>query len=238
MPRNIYFLRTVCLLAVLTVGATSLVHAAGRFSLINYFKRKGIDLEEHQCDSCGRSLTQGEICIKRIPVTECLVGKKEVFNSSVRYEWVSIPETRYHFKDVLITKEIPCPYCMPVCEFKDGQRCVGKEKWKKHGGGTSECGKCSELHCKHIEPVLEKTEKVCLKHEKGETTIKVKYYSCVKVPYTVYRRVKKPICVKEPCYEKVKVKITRYICQDCSEGQGDGNSCPNCNGEGCTDCVK
>lgn len=211
-------LRPMFAAAVAICLATPAWLSAGEpFNLINMLTGKSVDLKSHECDKCGRVHDAEEHCIERYPVEDCVVGKKKVFDSKIRYEWVSIPETRYHWKKKCITKEIPCPYCKPVCKTEDGQRCVGKEVWEKY------CDECGELHCKHIAPVLEKASTKRCDHEPGETTIKVKYWSCVKVPYVVYRQVKRPVCVKQPRYEKVEVAITRYVCE-------------HCQGTGCTYC--
>lgn len=219
MPIRAHFLRTCCVFAVLMTGASDRARAGDPFNLINFLTGKSVDLKSHACDKCGHPHGNDEYCIERYPVEDCVVGKKKVFDSKIKFECVSIPETRYHLKKTLITKEIPCPYCKPICKTEDCQRCFGQEKWEKH------CSECSELHCKHIEPVLEKALSKHCEHEEGETTIKVKYWSCVKVPYTVYRQVRQPVCVKQPRYVKVEVPVTRYVCQ-------------HCNGTGCSTCGK
>ena len=43
----------------------------------------------------------------------------------------------------------------------------------------------------------------------------MKVWTCVKVPYTVYRQVEKEVGVKQPCYEKVEVQVTRHVCENC-----------------------
>ena len=202
--------------------------AAEPFKLFKLFTGKHVDVKSHDCEECDRG-ADGE-CIVRYPVEECVEGKKEVFDCKTKYEYVSVPETRYYWKKRKITKEIPCPYCHPVCKTEDGQNCFGQEKWEKYDSG------CGEIHCRHIEPQIEKTSVKCCEHEPGETTVKVKYWSCVKVPYTVYRRVKQPVCVKQPRYEKVEVPVTRYVCEDCdSDGceHGDGAVCEKCSGAAC-----
>lgn len=191
--------------------------AAELFDLVNLLTGNGKDVATHDCDKCGYVHGAGEKCVGRYAVEDCVVGKKKVYDCKVRYEWVSIPETRYHLKKQLVTKKIPCPYCKPVCKTEAGQHCFGQEKWEKFGT------KCEQLHCKHIEPQLEKESRKHCEHVKGETTITVKYWSCVEVPYTVYRQVKRPVCVKQPHYEKVNVPVTRYVCEHC---QGDG--CSHC----------
>ena len=67
--------------------------------------------------------------------------------------------------------------------------------------------------------------------EPGKTTIKVHYLSCVKEPYTVYRQVEKEVGVKQPCYERVDVPITRHVCEHCGGlGCEFGQQCPDCAG--------
>lgn len=56
-----------------------------------------------------------------------------------------------------------------------------------------------------------------------DTTQKVKYWTCVKVPYTVYHQVQKCVCVKKPCTVDVPVVVNRTKCvhgraNDCCEG--------------------
>ena len=158
---------------------------------------------------------------------------------------------------MLITKEIDCPYCKPVCKTEEGKNSFGAEKWEKSASADARCegsgdGSChedegghgngdasAELHCKDIVPQLEKTECKYCGREPGETVIKAKVWSCVRVPYTVYRRVKRPVCVKQPRYEKVEVNVTRYICTNC-RGIGcdkcEESACSDCNGNGCQSC--
>ncbi len=203
--------------AILLVSPWYTMSSAGPLNLMSLLTGKGVDVHPYHCDDCGNTHEPDGPCISRHPVEECVVGKKEVFDSKICHEYVSIPETRYRWKVMRITKEIPCPYCKPVCKTEDGERCIGEEKWEKH------CTECGELHCKHIQPRMEKAPTKHCEHEPGETTVKVKYWSCVKAPYTVYRQVKQPVCVKQPRYVKVKVPITRYVCENC-----DGNGCSHC----------
>lgn len=204
--------------ATLFVALPNHVDAGDPFHLVGWLTGSRVDVRTHECDDCGGVHDPGASCIERIPIEECVIGKKKLFDSKIRYEYVSIPETRYRWKKRLITKEIPCPYCKPVCKTEDGQHCFGTEVWNKG------CAECGELHCKHIEARREKVQHKYCDHKPGETTIKVKYRSCVKEPYTVYRQVKRPVCVKQPYYEKVEVSITRYEC------------CKACNGQGCEQC--
>ncbi len=234
------------------------VAAANPFHLFSLLRGKCGDVHSYECDECGRIECADKECIIRRPIHECIVGKKKVFNCKIKCEYVSIPETRYRWKKRCITEEIPCPYCPPVCSTEEGRNCFGAEKWDKFPiaaraedcscDGAGVCAACQELHCRHIVPQIEKTEikccqqgscEGCCQHAPGETTVKVKYWSCVKEPYTVYRRVKRPICVKQPCYELAEVPITRYVCEHC-----DGAGCHSCssvgstifNATGCTAC--
>lgn len=189
--------------------------------LTGWFKKSSIDPHSYECDDCGQTGGECPKCIERIPKTKCVTGWKRVWKSSVRYEYVSIPEVRYRWKKKKITKEIPADGCDPVCKSHDCEHCYGQEKWTKEG----DC--CSKLHCRSIEPKYEKTHPKCLECKPGKTTVKVHYWSCVKVPYTVYRRVRRPICLKEPRHEKVKVPITKYKCKraKCESCDEDEPSC-------------
>jgi len=189
--------------------------------LTSWFKKSPIDPHSYECDECGGTGQDCPKCLERIPKTKCVTGWKRVWKSSIRYEYVSIPEVRYRWKKTLITKEIPADGCDPVCKSKDGQHCYGTEKWEKQNLG------CSKLHCRSINPTHEKTQCKHIDCQPGETTVKVHYWSCVKVPYTVYRRVRRPICLKEPRHEKVKVSITKYKCKrdKCESCEGDEPGC-------------
>ncbi len=173
------------------------------------------------CNQCG-----GEMCIQRIPVTECLQGKKEVFNTKIRYEYVTIPETRYRMKRQLVTKKVPAEYCKTVCETEEVERCTETERWEKSDSG------CGQVHCKTCFPQTEKVECKTCRTEPGKTTTKVRFWNCIKEPYIVYSQVKRPVCVKQPRYEKVNVEITRYVCQQCGTCRG----CDTCGGAGCNSC--
>jgi hypothetical protein len=170
------------------------------------------------CNNCGH-----EGCIERTPVQDCVVGEKKVAKTTVHKQYVTIPEVRYKFQMVLVEKEIPAEYCKTVCEPKDVDHCYQTEHWQKQ---TLPCG--AELHCKTCETKVEKLPVEQCKTETGKTTIKVHYWSCVKVPYTVYRQVEKEVCVKQPRSEKVCVPVTRYVCEHCN-----GLGCPFCLGKLC-----
>ena len=169
---------------------------------------KGTPVDVHRpeaCEQCGH-----EGCIERIAVEDCAVGKKKEFKTSVRCQCVAIPETRYRWQMKCITKEIPCDTCKTVCEINDVDHAYQVERWEKQPG------ECGELHCKTCETKIERLPSVTgCKEEPAKTTIKVHYWSCVKVPYTVYRQVPQEVCVKQPCYEKVEVPVTRHVCSGC-----------------------
>ena len=175
------------------------------------------------CNQCKK-----EFCVQHVPVTECVPGKKLVYDVKKRYEYVTIPETRYRFVTRHVTKEIDCPYCMPYCESEDVAHCYESEKWSSHKHG------CGDLHCKTC---VVKTEKLPCQHcgrKPGETIIKARVKECVKEAYTVYRQVKREICVKKPRYEHVNVEVTRNVCNNCGAGGGgckhgsDGGACDKC----------
>jgi hypothetical protein len=178
---------------------------------------KGTPIDVHMPESdkqCGH-----EGCIERTPVEECVVGKKLCYKTTIRYEYVAIPEVRYRWEFRCIHKEIPTNGCKTVCETEGVEHRYAVERWDKQPGP---CG--GEVHCKTCVPQSEKLDTKKCKEEPGETIIKVKYFSCVKVPYTVYRQVKQEVCVKQPRYEKVEVPIKRYVCEHCG-----GLGCKFCN---------
>jgi hypothetical protein len=201
--------------AALSIAFQSRVLVAGDWGWLNVTHLwKGTPVDVHKAESCEQCGHEG--CIERTPVDDCVVGKKKEFKTTVRYEYVSIPETRYRWQMKCIHKEIPCDTCKTVCEIQDLDHPYEAERWDKQ---PTECG---ELHCKTCEPKIERLPVVTgCKTEPAKTTIKVHYWSCVKVPYIVYRQVKKEVCVKQPCYEKVDVPVTRYVCDHCG-GLGCG----------------
>ncbi len=203
-----WILWCVVLLAAVPAANTSRPLLAGDWDWPNVTHLfKGTPLDVHApaaCENCGH-----EGCIERTPVQDCVVGKKEVFKTSIRYEYVSIPETRYRWQLKCITKDIPSEGCKTVCENKEVERPFQVERWDKQQAG------CNELHCKSCVTQTEKLDTKVCKEEQGKTKIKVHYWSCVKVPYTVYRQVKREVCVKQPCHEKVEVNVTRYVCEHC-----------------------
>ena len=167
------------------------------------------------CKNCGH-----ETCIERTPVQDCVVGEKQVSKTSIRKEYTTIPEVRYKWCYVWVEKEVPSTYCKTVCEPKEYDHQYQVEKWQKQ---TLPCG--AEEHCKTCETKTEKLTCQQCKVETAKTKIKVHYWSCVKVPYTVYRQVEKEVCVKQPRVEKVCVPVTRYVCEHCG-----GIGCRFCRG--------
>ena len=202
-------------MAVLSVAMPARTLVAGDWGWLDVTHLwKGTPVDVHKAESCEQCAHEG--CIERTLVEDCLVGKKKEFKTSVRYEYVSIPETRYRWKMKHITKEIPCETYKSVCEFGEIVHPYQIEQWEKIPMG------CSELHCKTCETSFEMLPVVTgCKEEPAPTTIKVKYCSCVKEPYTVYRQVRREVCVKQPYYEKVDVPVTRYVCEHCG-GLGCG----------------
>ena len=174
------------------------------------------------CDNCGH-----EGCIDRHKVDDCVCGKKKLYKTSVHKEYAAIPEVRFRWKVKCVTKEIPCDYCKPVCKAEEVDHQYQVEHWEKQ---DLPCG--GERYCKSCETKTEKLPVVkdC-NTEPGKTTIKVHYLSCVKEPYTVYRQVVKEVGVKQPCYERVEVPITRHVCDHCGGlGCEFGQQCPDCTG--------
>ncbi|MFV1965055.1 MAG: hypothetical protein ACC628_06500 [Pirellulaceae bacterium] len=147
----------------------------------------------------------GVTCIALASVDDQVVGKKQVYDSSVRHEWVTVPETKYRWKKRLVTKEIPCEYHKPLCETTQAKQVVVRETWRQEDfrGG--------ELHWKIQDPQQESIPVKQCKHEPGETTIKVRYWTTVKEPYTVYRQIKRPVCIIQPRNEPATVTVTRQI---------------------------
>lgn len=182
--------------------------------------RHGTPVDIHRPEACNQC--DHEMCVSRTPVKECVKGKKLVYKTCKRYEWVTIAETKYRFHKRLVTKKVPADYCKTVCEDSDGTCCHLTEKWDSSGG------ECGQLHCKNCVPESEKVPCKTCHTEPGKTYVKVHYWTCVKEPYTVYRRVRREICVKQPRYEHVEVPITRYVCDSCNQGGCCGD--PGCDG--------
>jgi len=140
----------------------------------------------------------------RAPVQDCVIGKKKLFRSWVCDEYVVVAEVRYRWETKCITKEIPADFEEPVCNSEDCEAGHNVEAWESEAVG--EC----KIHCKSAKTESENVPIKRIDSAPGKTTIKVCYKSCVKVPYTVYRQIKRPICVKQPCHESVEVPVTRY----------------------------
>ena len=200
--------------AILFVAVPHNLSAAESFNPVNWLKGI-VSPEPAVCEECGQSHDAGADCVEVVPVEKCVTGKKKVYDAKIRYEYVTIPETRYRWKTRLVTKEIPCDYCKPVCDTKQVDHHYGVERWEKEDLG------CSELHCKICETKTEKVPCKQCKLEPGKTTIKARYWEYVKEPYTVYRQIKRPVCVKQPRYERVEVLITTHVCRHCNGGGCD-----------------
>ena len=165
-----------CVSLLIITGGASRLSAGEPFSPVGWLSINVFTgSSETICDKCGAAHSAAEQCVLVVRVKERVVGKKKVYDCKVRYEWVTIPETRYRIHYRWVTKTVPCAYCQPVCEAKD----------------TSH--------------------------------VKVRVRQCVKEPYTVYRQVKRPVCVKQPRYERTEVTITKNVCS-------------RCGGQGCTSC--
>jgi hypothetical protein len=215
MRKPLLFLGVLAITALPFAAPSRTASAAdlGWLNPANLLKGTPVDVHRPEASrQCGH-----EGCIERVPVEDCVTGEKKVYKTTVRREYVAIPEVRYKWEMRWVTKEIPCDYCKPVCETENVDHAYQSERWDKKDLG------CSELHCKSCEPKTEKMECKKCKTEPGKTTAKVHYWSCVKVPYTVYRQVEREVCVKQPRYEKVEVPVTRYICRDCG-----GIGCKRC----------
>ena len=111
----------------------------------------GTHVDMHLPQSSNQCSHEG--CIERVPITECVTAKKEVFDVKKCYEYVTIPETKYRFVTRCVVKEVKCPYCMPYCEAQDVPRCYESETWESTGGGG--CGGCGQVHCKRCQNKIE-----------------------------------------------------------------------------------
>lgn len=170
--------------------------------------KTGVDVRSYEvCPQCGQTHDCDAECIQRIPVRECVPGKKKLFCGSVHYEYVVVAEVRYRWKMKCIEKEVPADFQEPICKTEDGECANNVQDWDS----------CDECECKnYCESTKSDPEGVEIKRvecQPGQTTIKVKYKSLVKEPYTVYRQIRRPIAVKQPYYECVDVPITRYVGQ-------------------------
>ena len=233
----------ISILKVFVVVVTILVAASARtlfadcppwLEALNPFRGTPVDVHcPADCDNCGH-----EVCVDRKKVEECVVGEKKLYKTSVRKEYVAIPETRYKWEMKCVTREIPCDYCKPVCKTEEVDHQYQAEHWEKQ---ELPCG--GERYCKTCETKTEKLPEVNSCHtEPGKTTVKVHIWTCVKVPYTVYRQVEQEVGVKQPYHEKAEVEVCRHVCENCGglgcsscKGAVDGPSsvenCPRCIGE-------
>jgi len=223
-PKTVFSIVTIAITCLAAVSNVATAGKPGSRLFRRFFKSKNVNVYPYECDECGQIHDSGTKCIVRYPVEVCVTGKKLVYDSKVQYEYVSIPEVRYRWVKKWVTKEIPADYSKPVCKSKPSENCFGTEKW------TKEKQECGTRHCMTVVQNREKAVSKSCDCKPGKTTIKVRYKTCVKEPYTVYRQVKRPICVKYPRYEKVDVAITKYECEQ--------SGCNHCNGSGCKSCLR
>src|ERR1700676_2633744 len=89
--------RVFVMLAALSIAFPSHALFAGDWGWLNVthlWKGTPVDVHMPECPKqCGH-----EGCIERLPVTECLTGKKENDKVSLRYEYVAVPEVRYRWQ--------------------------------------------------------------------------------------------------------------------------------------------
>ena len=167
--------------------------------------KTGVDVRSNEvCSDCGQTHDCDAECIQRCPVPDCVTGKKKIFCSSIRYEYVVVAEVRYRWKMKCITKEVPADFEEPHCKTEDGESLNNVQDWDS-------CDSCEgKVYCENTKSDPDGVECKRIECEPGQTTIKVKYKSLVKEPYTVYRQIKRPIAIKQPRYECVEVPVTRY----------------------------
>jgi hypothetical protein len=206
-------------LAVLFLASSSAVSRADEAGAVRLVSHASTPVDVHPPESCENC--DHETCIARRRIDDCLTGKVKCFKMKICKEYVSVPEVRYVWRMKCITKEIPCDSTKPVCKDEEVDNYYETEEWQKQ---PTECG---DVHCKCCVPQTEKVNCKRCEFEPGKSTIKVRYWSCVKVPYTVYRQVAKDVCVKQPYYEKLKVPVTRYCCEHC-DGAGCWLRKPKC----------
>ena len=170
--------------------------------------KTGVDVRSYEvCPDCGQTHDPDGECLQRIPVDDCVVGKKKGYRTLIRYEYVVVAEVRYRWKTKWITKEIPadCEEAMCITDEAVGPNNI--QDWQS-------CDSCEgKVYYSTTKPDPDTAEIKRIECKPGQTSIKVKYKSCVKEPYTVYRQVRRPIGVKQPCYEDVEVPIRRYVGQ-------------------------
>ena len=220
------FVAVVAISVVMPVK-TLLADCPAWLESLNPFRGTPVDVHcPASCDNCGH-----EVCVDREKVEECVVGEKKIYKTSVHKEYVAIPEVRYKWEMKCVTKEVPCDYCKPVCKTEEVDHQYQAEHWDKE---ELPCG--GERYCKTCETKTEKLPVVDGCHtEPGKTTVKVHIWTCVRVPYTVYRQVEKEVGVKQPCYEKAEVQVCRHVCEHCGglgcnfcKGNSDSPNSINC----------
>jgi hypothetical protein len=173
-----------------------------------YYKITGTDVRSFDVDpDCEVLCDPPSECLQRIPCDDCVRGKKKLFCGSICYENVTVAEVRYRWKTKWITKEVPADFEEPICNTDDQESLHCVEDWK-----SGQWGEC-KIHCRSMTPAKETVEQKRIDCQPGKTTVKLCYKSCVKVPYTVYRQIKRPIAIKQPCCEKVEVPVKRYACE-------------------------
>ena len=90
---------------------------------------RGTPLDVHApdaCNNCGH-----EVCVNRDKVEDCAIGEKKCYKSTVRKQYVAIPETRYKWEMKCVEKEIPCTCCQPVCKTEQVDHQYQVEHWEK-----------------------------------------------------------------------------------------------------------
>jgi len=211
---------------VVFAGAGSLVdglkhHVSG---IADLFHLGAVNVKSYECNDCSNDWAKAHRCIKRTPHIQCVEGKKRCEECVIKYEYVAIPEVRYRWRKMLIPKAIPVDGYVPVCKSQETTHCYGQKQWKKQDGLVPpEQAGCqqscpAEIHCRSVEPKLEKAECKSCDYKPGKTVIKVRFLACVKEPYTVYRQVKRPVCVRHARYVDTKVRVKTYECEklECS----------------------
>ena len=168
--------------------------------------KTGVDVRSYEsCPDCGQVHDPDDECIERIAVPDCVTGKKRMFKSSIRYEYVVVAEVRYRWKTKWIEKEVPADFEEPVCKTDERTCPSNAQDWVS-------CDGCEgRVYCESTKPDPDAVDCKRIECQPGQTTIKVRYKSCVKEPYTVYRQIKRPIAIKQHCYANVDVPITRYV---------------------------
>lgn len=207
MNKHYFFGMFTALASLTSLGMLSSTTAAKEpLHFLHHFRWPALGIPRSvDCNACGHPHAHGAACVVLASVDDQVIGKKRVDDSSIRYEWATVPETQYRWKKRLVTKEISCEYCKPFCETTQAEQVVVREKWQQEDfpGG--------EIHCRVQDLQQEAIPVTQCKHEPGETTIKVRFWTTVKEPFTVYRQVKRPVCVKQTRREPATVTVTRQI---------------------------